>query len=168
MTKWIPTSVVISLSTLLIAVAGLAQTLKYPTQLDANDLKTPLFPHLKYLTPDLLSPDTKRALNREAEASLTGNPNAIEAPAITSVQRWSGAFAFDGPVQPFTMVGNFPQTTGKTFINVQLVPIRGVRRNHQSIDAYNCRDQAGPCSRPNARRPGFCQSQLYRWFRSVL
>ena len=82
------------------------------------------FSYLRYLTPDLLLADTKRALNREAEAAVTGNPNTIETSAIASVPRWSGAFAFDGPVQPFIMVGNFPQTSGKTFINVQLVPIK--------------------------------------------
>lgn len=128
MTRWILASVMILLSALLIAVDGFAQmpalqNPKYPTQLDAN-LSSPLFPHLRYLTPDLLSADTKSALNREAEAAVTGNPNTIETSAIASVPRWSGAFAFDGPVQPFIMVGNSPQTTGKTFINVQLVPIK--------------------------------------------
>jgi hypothetical protein len=63
-------------------------------------------------------------LNREAEAALSGNANAVQAlSTIVSVPRWSGAFSFDGPVQPFIMVGNSPQTTGKTFINAQLVPI---------------------------------------------
>jgi hypothetical protein len=128
MSRPILASAMIPLPALLIAVASFAQTPtlqnpRYPIQLDAN-VSAPLFPHLKYLTPDLLSAETKRALNREVEAAVTGNPNSIEASAIASVPRWSGSFAFDGPVQPFIMVGSFPQTTGKTFVNVQLVPIK--------------------------------------------
>ena len=129
MVRLVLASVVISVSTLLIAAAGFAepptpQNPTYPIQLGASDLRTPLFPHLRYLTLDLLSSDTKTALNREAEAALSGNANAVQAlSTIVSVPRWSGAFPFDGPVQPFIMVGNSPQTTGKTFINAQLVPI---------------------------------------------
>jgi hypothetical protein len=114
---------------LLVATGSFAQTAtsqnpKYPIQVDASYLKTHPLPHLKYLALDLLSPDTKEALNREADAALSGNANAIGAAStIVSVPRWPGSFAFDGPVQPFIMVGNLPQTTGKTFINTQLVPI---------------------------------------------
>ena len=113
---------------LLLATGGFAgtptpQSPQYPIQVDAND-KTHRLAHLKYLALDLLSPDTKTALTREAEAVLSGNANAIGAAStIVSVPRWPGSFAFDGPVQPFIMVGNSPQTTGKTFINTQIVPI---------------------------------------------
>src|ERR1700730_1337774 len=125
----VPSAAILVSTLLLIATGGFAQTPtpqtpQYPIQVDANYFNTHTLPHLKYLALDLLSPDTKAALNREAEAVLSGNANAIGAAStIVSVPRWPGSFAFDGPVQPFVMVGNFPQTTSRTFINTQLVPI---------------------------------------------
>ena len=122
-------SVAILVSTLLlVATGGFAQTPtpqnpKYPIQVDANYFNTHTLPHPKYLALDLLSPNTKTALNREAEAVLSGNANAIGAVStIISIPRFSGSFT-SGPVQPFIMVGNLPQTTGKTIIKTQLVPI---------------------------------------------
>jgi hypothetical protein len=125
----VPSAAILVSTLLLIATGGFAQTPtpqnpKYPTQVDANYLNTHTLPHPKYLALDLLSPNTKTALNREAEAVLSGNANAIGAAStIVSIPRWPGSFAFDGPVQPFIMAGNFPHFTSTTFIKTQLVPI---------------------------------------------
>ena len=124
----VPTAAILVSTLLLIATGGFAQTPtpqipKYPIQVDANYFKTHIPPSPKYLALDLLSPDTKTALNREAQAALSGNANAIGAAStIVSIPRFSGSFT-SGPVQPFIMVGNPPPTTGKTLIKTQLVPI---------------------------------------------
>ena len=65
---------------------------------------------------DLLSPDTKTALNREAEAVLAG-----AASTIVSVPRWPGSFAFDGPgfASPIDVeVGEVVERDGFVFCDV--------------------------------------------------
>src|SRR6202007_286968 len=93
-------SITIFLSVLLTAAEGFAQpptsrNSEYPIQIGAEGPKTPVISHLRYLTLDLFPPDTKAALNHEAEAALSANASATEtASTIVSVPRWSGAFAF--------------------------------------------------------------------------
>ena len=124
----VPTAAILVSTLLLIATGGFAQTPtpqipKHPIQVDANYFNTHTLPHPKYLALDLLSPNAKTALNREAQAALSGNANGFGAAStIISIPRFSGSFT-SGPVQPFMMVGNSPQTTGKTSIKTQLVPI---------------------------------------------